>query len=89
MKEELMLRYADGCFTDTYTYQRMKELKDKVERLEKQLERAKDIDITLHRWLQNHKEMTDEQFRCYMAWCEHSNLSPTEIMYKYVFPKVE
>ena len=87
MKDELTLRYAEGSFTDTYTYQRMKELKDKVERLEKQLERAKDIDITLHRWLQDHKEMTDEQFRCYMAWCEHSNLSPNEIMYKYVFPK--
>ena len=87
MKDELTLRYADGCFTDTYTYQRMKELKDKVEMLEKQLERAKLIDITFHRWLQDHKEMTDEQFRCYMAWCEHSNLSPNEIMYKYVFPK--
>ena len=89
MKEELILRYDDGCFTDTYTYQRMKELNDEVERLEKQLKRARDIDITFHRWLQDRKEMTDEQFCCYMAWCKHSDLSPTEIMYKYVFPKVE
>ena len=87
MKEELTLRYSDGCFTDTYTYQRMKELDDEIERLRKQLKRAEDIDITFHRWLQDNKEMTDEQFRCYMSWCKHSDLSPTEIMYKYVFPK--
>lgn len=87
MKRELMLKYNDGCYKDTYTYQRMKELNDEVERLEKQLERARDIDITFHRFLQDHKEMTDEQFRCYMAWCEHSDLSPTEIMCKFVFPK--
>lgn len=87
MKNELMLRYADGCFTDTYTYQCMKKLKDEVERLRKQLERARDIDTTFHRWLQDEKEMTDEQFRCYISWCEHSDLSPTEIMYNYVFPK--
>lgn len=89
MKNELMLKCDDGCFTDTYTYQRMKELNDKEKELEKQLERVKDINTTFHRFLQDHKEMTDEQFRCYMAWCEHSDLSPTEIMYKYVFPKVE
>lgn len=87
MKDELMLRYADGCFTDTYTYQRMKELKDEVERLRKQLERARDIDTTFQRWLQDHKEMTDEQFCCYMSWCKHSDLSPTIIMEKYIFPK--
>lgn len=87
MKKELTLRYSDGCFTDTYTYQCMKELDDEIEKLRKQLKRAEDIDTTFHRWLQDNKEMTDEQFRCYMSWCRHSDLSPTEIMYKYVFPK--
>ena len=87
MKKKLTLKYNDGCCKGTYTYQRMKELNDKVERLEKQLERAKAIEVTFHRWLQHYKEMTDEQFCCYMAWCEHSNLSPDEIMYKYVFPE--
>jgi hypothetical protein len=89
MKKELMLKYADGCFTDTYTYQCMKELSNEVERLEKQLKRAKDIETTLHCWLQSYKEMTDEQYQCYMSWCRHSDLSPTEIMEKYVFPKVD
>ena len=89
MKRELILKYDEGCFTDTYTYQRMKELSDETKRLEKQLKRAKDIETTLHRWLQDHKEMTDEQFRAYMAWCRHSDLSPTEIMETYIFPKVD
>ena len=62
MKEELTLKYDDGCFTDTYTYQRLKELNNGVERLEEQLEREKNIVTTLVRWLQDRKEMTDEQF---------------------------
>ena len=89
MKRELTLKYADCCFTDTYTYQRMKELNNEVERLEEQLKRAKDIETTLHYWLQSYKEMTDEQYRCYMSWCKHSDLSPTEIMETYIFPKVD
>lgn len=87
MKNELLLKYEDGCFADTYTYQRMKELSDEVERLSKELKRARDIDITFHRFLQDYGTMTDEQYRCYMSWCHHSNLSPCEIMDKYVYPK--
>ena len=87
MKSELTLKYIDGCCKGTYTYQRMKELSDEAERLEKQLERVRLIDATLRRWLQDREEMTDEQFCCYTAWCKHSDLSPDEIMNKYVFPK--
>lgn len=89
MEKELMLKYDEGCFTDTYTYQCMKELSDETERIRKQLKRTKDIETTFHCWLQKHKEMTNEQFRYYIAWCKHSDLSPTEIMETYIFPKVE
>ena len=87
MKSELTLKYADSCCKGTYTYQRIEELRDEVKRLEKQLERAKLIATTLHCCLKNYKEITDEQFRCYMAWCKHSDLSPKEIIIKYIFPE--
>ena len=84
MKNELMLKYDDLCDNSTYTFNVVNNWTEEIERYQRILDRLVETrDIFIH-YLQERKELTDEQYRCYKSWTEHSSLSPGEIFRRYV-----
>ena len=84
MANELVLKYDDLCDKSTYTFAVVNNWTQEIKRYQDILDRLTESrDIFIY-YLQERKELTDEQYRCYKAWTEHSNISPAEIFQKYV-----
>lgn len=80
--EKLMLNYEDNYFSDTFTYQYFKkEFLDKIDDLRKEAERLDNIYTVFLNELQKRKYIPFEDFECFLAWCNHSDKTPTQIIY--------
>lgn len=85
---EIDLKYSDLSLVGTFTFQRFRGLDIEEERAKKAYERAKEKNRVLTYYLQKKGIISDEEYRCFISWCNHSNYSINEIANQ-VFEKEE
>lgn len=67
------LKLDDIYDKTTYTFSVFQAIVQEQERLQKKYDREREINFTLWHYLHKYGTISDEKYRCFIAWCQHSN----------------
>jgi len=73
------LKIEDIYNKATYTFSVFKAIEQEQERLRKMFHRERKINLTLLHYLNKYGTISDEKYRCFMAWCQHSDEDVSKI----------
>lgn len=65
-------------------YQMLKDLSDRENRLRKEADRCRDLNIYLVSAIQSDRITEPKELACAISWLDHSDLSAWEIMEKFI-----